>query len=119
MINFKRLLKSFKYAFKGLGSLIRKEQNFRVHVIAGIIAIFFSVYFSITAYEWIIIIFLITMVMMLEMLNTVFERMADVLKPRVHDYIKEIKDIMSAMVFLATLVSLIVGAIIFWPYIFS
>lgn len=116
MIRFKRLLKSFKYAFSGLGSLIKREQNFRIHLIASLLVLFFSFYFQIRVWEWALVILMIAMVLILEMLNTVFERFVDMLKPRVHLYVKEIKDVMSSIVFIAAITSVIIGLIIFLPY---
>jgi undecaprenol kinase len=117
MIRIKRLIKSFKYAFSGLRSLIKKEQNFRVHIIASIFVLFLSVYFNIKVWEWALVVLMIAMVLILEMMNTVFERFVDMLKPRVHQYVKEIKDVMSAVVFVASITSIIIGLIIFLPYI--
>jgi diacylglycerol kinase len=117
MIRFRRLLKSFKYSFTGLGSLIKKEQNFRIHIIASMVVIILGFYFQITIWEWTLVILMIAMVLILEMLNTVFERFVDMLKPRIHHYVKEIKDVMSAIVFTAALTSVIIGLIIFVPHI--
>lgn len=61
---------------------------------------------------------MIAAVFILEMLNTVFERLSDILQPRLHHYIGEIKDLMSAVVLVAALASAIIGLIIFVPYVF-
>ena len=53
----------------------------------------------------------------MELANSAVERVTDILKPRIHDYAKEIKDIMAAAVFLASFVAAVVGLIIFLPYI--
>jgi diacylglycerol kinase len=54
----------------------------------------------------------------MEVINSAVERVTDVLKPRISSYVKEIKDIMAAAVMLASFVSVLLGIIIFWPYIF-
>ncbi len=119
MINIKKLIKSFKFAFSGLGALLKKEQNFRVHVLAALVVIFFGCFFSIKLWQWCLIVLMITLVFLLEMMNTVFERLVDIYKPRLHTYAKEIKDIMSAMVLIVALASVIIALIIFIPYLFS
>ena len=58
----------------------------------------------------------IGLVILMEIVNSAVERVTDVLKPRINGYVKEIKDIMAAAVMLASLVALIIGVIIFWPY---
>jgi diacylglycerol kinase len=58
-------------------------------------------------------------VLVLESLNTIFEHLSDILKPRLHDYVRIIKDIMAATVLITSLGALVVGIIIFWPYFFG
>ncbi len=118
MLNFKKLVKSFRCAFKGVGEVFKTEQNFRLHVFFAVVVLFFAVYFQIKVWQWALLLLLIAMVLILEMMNTIFERLSDMLKPRVHEYVREIKDIMSATVLIISLVSAIIGILIFWPYFF-
>ncbi|MBU4216301.1 diacylglycerol kinase family protein [Candidatus Parcubacteria bacterium] len=117
MFKIKRLFKSFKYAVKGLFLVMRDEQNFRVHIIFAILALGFSWFFHITQIELIIVILLIAQVMLMEVVNSAIERVTDILKPRINDFVMEIKDIMAAAVMLSSMVAIIVGLIIFIPYI--
>jgi undecaprenol kinase len=116
MLSFNRLTKSFKFAVRGVRSLIRKEQNFRIHLIVSLVVIMFAVYFQIKVWQWCLIVLMIGFVLILEMLNTVFERLVDILKPRLHDYVKEVKDIMSGIVLVAAVTSVIIALLIFVPY---
>lgn len=116
MIRFKRLIKSFQYAIKGFIKTFKEEQNIRLQAIIGGVAIIMGVYFSISRLEWAFIIFVIGLVMLMELANSAVERIADVLKPRLNSYVKEIKDITAAAVMLASIVAVIIGLIIFWPY---
>jgi len=56
-------------------------------------------------------------VLIMELINTVFERVVDILKPRIHPYARVIKDLMAATVLITSIVAVIVGVIIFYPYI--
>ncbi len=117
MINLKRLIKSFKYAFKGLYKTFREEQNLKIQSIAACLVVILAVYFNITRTEWMFLVFVIGLVILMEIANSAIERVTDVLKPRIHDYVKEIKDIAAAGVMVASLIALVIGIIIFWPYI--
>jgi len=117
MLKLSRLFRSFKHALGGLGTLIKKEQNFKIHVLAAVIVLFFCFYFQIKAWQWATIIMIIALIFVLEMLNTVFERLVDLFKPRLHPYVGEIKDILSGMVLVASVTAVILGIIIFWPYL--
>jgi len=117
MFKIKRLFKSFKYAVKGLFLVMRDEQNFRVHIVFALIALGFSWFYQITQMEWIVVVLLISLVMLMEVINSAIERVTDVLKPRINDFVMEIKDIMAAAVMLASFVAIIIGLIIFIPYL--
>jgi len=118
MINIKRLIKSFTYAFKGLKKIFREEQNLRVQSIVAIITIALGFIFKIKALEWCLIILVIVLVILMETINSAVERLADVLKPRIHEYVMEMKDIMAGAVMLSSILAIIVGLIIFLPYFF-
>jgi len=117
MIRFKRLYKSFTYAFRGLLKTFREEQNLRVQTIAALLAIILAVILKIERFEWALLIFSISLVILMEILNSAVERVSDVLKPRISSYVKEIKDIMAAAVLLSAISAVIIGLIIFLPYI--
>jgi diacylglycerol kinase len=118
MIKIKKLLRSFKYAFKGLFLVIKEEQTFRVQLIASLIVIILMIWLRVRAWQAIVLILVIIIVLVLELINTIFERFVDMLKPRVHVYVKTIKDIMAAAVLIAALGAIFVGLLVFWPYIF-
>lgn len=118
MINLRRLLKSFRYATKGLAKVIREEQNFRVQVFTAFVVMSFATYLGISRIEWIFLISVIILVFLMEVVNSAIERISDVIKPRINTYVKEIKDIMAGAVLLASFLAITVGIIIFYPYIF-
>ena len=117
MIRAKRLLKSFTYAFRGLGKTLKEEQNLQIQSIAGLVVIILGWYFRIEVEEWLILILVIGLVILMEIINSAIERITDVLKPRLDNYVKEIKDIMAAAVMLASVIAVTVGLIIFLPYL--
>ncbi len=118
-IKSKRLLKSFQYAVKGLIKIFREEQNIRIQVLVGVFVLCCGYNFHLKRIEWCIIIILITIVILMEIINSAIERIADVLKPRIDSYVKEIKDIMAGAVMIASILAVIIGIIIFWPYLFN
>ena len=109
-------MNSFKFAFRGFFFLIRKEQNFRIHVLAALAIIFLSGYMQIRVWQWCLIILMITAVFVLEIMNTIFERLVDMFKPRLHEYVGEIKDMMSTAVLVTAIASVIIALLIFIPY---
>lgn len=117
MIKIKRLIKSFGYSFKGLRTVFREEQNLKIQFFAAIIILILAWYFSVDRLELIILILSMGLVILAEVLNSAVERVTDVLKPRINDYVKEIKDIMAAAVMITAITSIIIGILIFYPHI--
>lgn len=119
MIRVKRLFKSFTYAFRGLAKIFREEQNLRLQSVMAIFVLSLALYFKVKPLEWALLIISISLVILMEIINSAIERAADVLKPRINAYVKEIKDIMAAAVMFASFAAIIVGLLVFWPYVVS
>ena len=117
MVKIKRLVKSFHYAFKGLVKTFHEEQNLKVQFTVGLVVLLLALFYQVSHLEWCLLIFAIGLVILTEVINSAVERVTDVLKPRINGYVKEIKDIMAAGVMLASIVAVLIGIIIFWPYI--
>lgn len=117
MFEINRLIRSFKYAGKGLKNIFAEEQSFRIQVLAGIIVLVLAFLLKIKVWEIIVLLLIIMMVLILELINSIFERIVDILKPRMHPYVELIKNVMSAIVLIASLTALIIGIIIFYPYL--
>jgi undecaprenol kinase len=117
MFSLKRLRKSFKYAVKGLIKIFKEEQNLRVQLFAGLSVLFLGAILGINRMEWALLTISISLVLVMEAVNSAIERVADALKPRLSGYIKEVKDIMAAAVLIASLSAVIIGIIIYYPYL--
>lgn len=117
MLNFKKLFRSFKFALKGLRYVFKNEQNFRIQLLVGLLVVIFIVILPVEHWEIIALFLMITMVLILEIINTIFEKIVDLLKPRLNSYVEVIKDMMSAAVLLASIVASIIGLLIFIPYL--
>jgi len=113
----KRLCNSFTYAVAGIRQLVHEEFNSKLVGLAGLFVIFLIVVFPLRQWEVVILLILVFAVWVLEILNSILERMADMLKPRLHSGIKAVKDMMAGVVLLSSLGALIIGLIIFIPYI--
>ncbi len=118
MIKPNQFIRSFKHALAGF-KFVFQEQNFKIQIFCGLIVIFLMFIFHLTRLEKVALIFVIVFVLVLESLNTIFEHLSDILKPRLHDYIMIIKDIMAAVVLMSSIGAVIIGLLIFWPYFFG
>lgn len=112
-----RLGQSFRYAWQGLRHVWRYEQNFRVQCLIAIVVIIGMLLFRVTLGEAVILTMMIIFVLVLEVINTIFEKFVDILKPRLHMYVGIIKDLMAAAVLLAAVGAVAVALMVFIPYI--
>jgi len=118
MFDYKKFLSSFSHATNGLIYLLKDEQNFRIHILLAIVSLFLAIYLQISYFELLILFLTISFVFMAEIVNTVIEKILDLLHPEFHEKIKIIKDATAGVVLFAAIVSLFIGAIIFIPKIF-
>lgn len=116
-MSLRRLLNSFADAVRGLKHVFKSEQNFRIQTLIGLLVLMAAAYFPLQNWEVILLILLVLLVLLVEILNTVFEYFSDLLKPRLHHYVRVIKDVMAGAVLITSLVAMAVGIIIFYPYL--
>lgn len=110
--------KSFKYAFKGLWSIVKTEHNFWIHLTAMVVVVSAGFWFSISKTEWLFIIVCIGSVMSLEVVNSAVERLADAISSEENPLLGKAKDMGAGAVLIAALMSVVVACIIFIPKVF-
>lgn len=111
------LVQSWKYAVRGIAYVYRNEQNFRIQLIIGILVCVLMALLGVSQLQAVALIFVMMAVLIMEVINTIVERLVDVIKPRLHTYAAIIKDMMAGAVMLTALAAAIIGGIIFLPYI--
>ena len=75
--------------------------------------------FSLTALEWCWIVIAATSVWTAEALNTALELLADAATKDFHPLIGHAKDVAAGAVLVTAIGASIIGAIIFWPYVYD
>lgn len=109
-------LKSFAYAWKGIGSFVHKEHNAWIHCSAIIAVTTAGVLFNITRTEWLIILLCFGIVLAAEAFNTAIERLVNLVSPDYHPIAGDVKDIAAGAVLICAITAAIIGAVIFIPY---
>ena len=118
-MEIKRLQKSFKDAWHGVSYVYKHEQNFKIQSFFGILIIILMLVLQLRKSEMVVILLLVLLILILELLNSALEKFLDILKPRMHLQAALVKDIMAAMVLSASLGSILIGSLIFYPYIIT
>ena len=111
----KKLINSFKYAFKGIGSAFLTERNMKIHVTMMILVIICGIIFKISVLEWFICIACFGIVIGGEMFNTAIEQVVNIAMPEKDPRAKLAKDVSAGGVLVLALAAATIGLIIFVP----
>ena len=119
MKNKQNILKAFINAFNGMKYFFLHERNGQVQLVVAVIVTALSVVVHISTVEWIIVWICVAIVIGFEMLNTAIENLCNMVQEEYHPIIKIIKDVASAAVLWVSIISIIIGLIIFSPKLIS
>ena len=109
------LIRSFGFAFAGVGAMLRTQRNAQIHTAAMIVVVAAGWFFGVTAGEWIALILATALVLALEALNTALEAVVDLVSPQPHPLAKKAKDVAAGAVLIGAIGAALVGCIIFLP----
>jgi diacylglycerol kinase len=112
-------LKSFRSAFSGIAMLLRYEHNARIHLFILIIVLLAGLFLRISSSDWIAIVFASGLVFISECFNTAMEYLSDVVSPEYNEKIKSAKDVAAAGVLISAIIAVIIGVIVFLPYLYK
>lgn len=115
--DYKKQLRSFRYAWQGIHQCVGREQNLSFHLIVTVLVIGAGFAFGITAGEWTAICLCIGLVVSAELFNTAIERLVNLVSPQRHPLAGQVKDIAAGAVLVCALAAIAVGLIIFVPYL--
>lgn len=121
MSNFS-FFSSFGFAFSGIWQAVKREKNLKIHLLAAILVILTGIYFGITRFEWLVLVLIISLVLAAEIFNSAIEEICNLLKEKLNlDYNQTtfIRNFSAGAVLILALASIILGLIIFLPYLFS
>lgn len=110
--------KSVSFALNGL-RLAWHEKHFKIHIVAAIACIGLGLMLGIERVEWFIILICIGAVLSLEMINTAIEHLVDLVEPNYNPKAGAIKDLAAGAVLVFSIISAIVGIMIFGKYILA
>lgn len=117
MIFIRRTLRRFRHAWEGLMLAFREEPSFRIQLLAGLFIVVFALLFPLERWERGALFLVIGGVLVLELINSIVERLVDIIKPRVHAYARDVKDLGAAAVFVMACTAVVLAIYIFWPHI--
>lgn len=108
-------IKSFGYAFKGIGLAFKFGWNIVIQLLCAIAVVIAGFIFNISVYEWLAVVFCIGLVIAFEIINTAIEKIVDFISPGYHKQAGIIKDLAAGAVLVTAILSVVIAGIIFVP----
>ncbi len=110
-------LQALKYALNGVKYVYGTQRNIIFQSVFAILAILCGLFFKITTIEWLAIILTIFFVVTAEFINTAIETTVDLCTEEKNEKAKNAKDVAAGAVLLTSINAVIIGLIVFMPYI--
>lgn len=117
--SFRKRIRSFRYAFRGIGCLIRGEANARIHCFATVCVVAAGWLLELNRTEWMLVVFAIGSVWAGEAFNSSIEALCDRVSPEYDEAIKRSKDLAAGAVLLTAIAAAIIGSLVFIPKIYA
>ena len=110
---------SFRYAFSGMGYLLRTQRNAWIHATATVCVTALGAWLALDRVEWAVLVLTIGLVWMAEFINTALEATVNLASPDIHPLAKAGKDVGAAAVLIAAITSIVIGLLILVPRLWN
>lgn len=113
----KRHTISVRHAVDGLSWALKTQPNYRIHLILSLASLIGSYVLNVSYFEFLLIVFLITVGLVIETINTGLEQTTDAIDRKIREDIKIAKDVAAAAMLIYAFGSFIIACLIFIPKI--
>jgi len=114
----KKFVRSLGNATNGIKHLL-KERNFKIQLVFGATILTLGALLGLDKNDYYWLLFCTFMVLLLEGINTLVEKIADILRPYYDDRVRVLKDTAAAVVLMGTAISILIGLSIILQSIFG
>lgn len=108
-----RILKSFKYAIKGIIYTLKNERNMRIHTTVSFCVFILSLFFNLSIEKYLILFLTMALVMVTEVINSAIESLIDIYSKNYNSTAKVAKDVAAGAVLIASGFAVIIGIVLF------
>lgn len=116
MINITKFLKSVPFAYEGIKTLLKLENNAKIHILAVFVVIITGLIIHFSEAEWLAVIIVMGGVLAMEAVNTALETIVDLVSPEFHSLAKKVKDVAAGAVLIFVFAALAVAGVVLWNH---
>jgi len=113
------LVKSFNNAIEGIVCVLKIQRNIKIHFLVAVIVLTLSLVLGVSRFEFMLLLFAITLVIVAELLNTAIEYSIDIVTTTFDPLAKISKDVAAGAVLIASMNALLIGYFVFFQYLSS
>ena len=112
-------MKSFRFAGHGVSHAFRVDKSFRLEIVLGlpVFAVIAFLLSPLLPWELLLLVGSYLLILMVELVNTAFEKMLDKMHPEEHEVIKHSKDIAAGAVLIAFVFASLVVLVLWYTRI--
>ena len=111
------LVATFRAAFQGLFNLLRTQRNIYIHLAIVAVVVALAAALGVARQDWLFLVLAIALVLVTEAINTAVEALVDLVSPAQRPLAGRVKDLAAAAVLLACFFAVVIGAVVFLPYL--
>jgi len=116
---WRRLGRSFACAMEGIVHTVKTQRNMQIHLVAAVLALAAAWWLEIDRTEVIWVLIAITLVLVLELVNTAIESVVDLVTSDWHAKAKVAKDAAAGAVLVGAILSVAIGMAVFGPPLYE
>lgn len=107
------LLKSFKFALRGILFCLKNERNMRIHCCTVVFVSAFALIYGLSPLEFAVLFIAMAFVIVCEMINTAIEALVDLQTSSYADLARIAKDVAAGAVFISAVCAVVCGIMMF------
>ncbi|WP_174730170.1 diacylglycerol kinase family protein [Mesobacillus harenae] len=106
---------SFRFAWQGIRYAVKSERNLQIHLLISAAVLCAGAVLKLSITEWFVVLLIIGVMVSLELLNTALEKVVDLVTEEYHPLAKQAKDLAAGSVLVFSIISVLIGLLIFVP----
>lgn len=113
-----RWLESVNCAIEGVLWAARTQRHMRYHFLAAVAVLLLALFLRVTALDFVLLAFAVTLVLFAELINTALEVVVDLISPQYHPLARRAKDVAAGSVLVASIGAAVIGYLALARYVF-
>lgn len=104
-----RFIDSINCAIEGILWTVKSQRHMRVHFLAAVAVLLVALLLRVSALDFVLLAFAVTLVLFAELINTALEVVVDLVSPQFHPLAKRAKDVAAGAVLVASIGAVVMG----------